>query len=88
TNALKKMVLVAQCGRCVKTLCSVLSKNQSPGVYVPTVFENHAADVKVDEKQVESNNGLRKSSISVSTHPSACLGTRRVFRMRSPQGRS
>ncbi|SCU96117.1 LAME_0F14950g1_1 [Lachancea meyersii CBS 8951] len=49
----KKLVIVGD-GACGKTcLLIVFSKGQFPEVYVPTVFENYVADVKMDGRRVE-----------------------------------
>jgi len=41
-------------GACGKTcLLIVFSKDEFPEVYVPTVFENYVADIKIDDKNVE-----------------------------------
>ncbi|KAM4737917.1 rho-related GTP-binding protein RhoA-C-like isoform 2-T4 [Anableps anableps] len=49
----KKLVIVGD-GACGKTcLLMVFTKAQFPDVYVPTVFENYVADIKVDENQVQ-----------------------------------
>lgn len=40
-------------GACGKTCLLIVSKDQFPEVYVPTVFENYVADIEVDGKQVE-----------------------------------
>ena len=49
----KKLVIVGD-GACGKTcLLIVFSKDQFPDTYVPTVFENHVADIEVDNKHVE-----------------------------------
>ena len=43
----------------------VLSKDQFPEVYVPTVFENYVADIEVDGKQV---NIIEHSFHTISSH--------------------
>ena len=44
----KKLVVVGD-GACGKTcLLIVFSKDEFPGVYVPTVFENYVADIDID----------------------------------------
>ncbi|XP_062381434.1 rho-related GTP-binding protein RhoA-A-like [Sardina pilchardus] len=49
----KKLVIVGDV-TCEKTcLLTAFSKGQVPEVYIPTVFENYAADIEVDGKQVE-----------------------------------
>ena len=49
----KKLVIVGD-GACGKTcLLIVFSKDEFPEVYVPTVFENYVADIKIEEKTVE-----------------------------------
>lgn len=49
----KKLVIVGD-GACGKTsLLIVFSKDTFPEVYVPTVFENYVADIKVDDKLVQ-----------------------------------
>ena len=52
----KKFVKIVAIGSpaCGKTsVLSVISKGQFPDVYVPTVFENYVANIKVYGKQVE-----------------------------------
>ncbi|XP_051007550.1 transforming protein RhoA-like [Acomys russatus] len=52
--AVRKKLVVVGDGACGKTcLLIVFSKDQFPGVYVDTVFENYVADIEVDGKQVE-----------------------------------
>lgn len=52
--AIRKKLVVVGDGTCGKTcLLIVLSKDEFPEVYVPTVFENYVADIEVDGKQVE-----------------------------------
>jgi len=53
TTLRKKLVIVGD-GACGKTcLLIVFSKDEFPEVYVPTVFENYVADIKIDDKTVE-----------------------------------
>jgi len=53
TTIRKKLVIVGD-GACGKTcLLIVFSKDEFPEVYVPTVFENYVADIKIEEKTVE-----------------------------------
>jgi len=52
--AIRKKLVVVGDGTCGKTcLLIVLSKDEFPEVYVPTVFENYVADIEVDGKQVQ-----------------------------------
>ncbi|XP_056666384.1 transforming protein RhoA-like [Monodelphis domestica] len=52
--AIRKKLVVVGDGACGKTcLLIVFGKDQFPGVYMPTVFENYVADIEVDGKQVE-----------------------------------
>jgi len=49
----RKLVIVGD-GACGKTcLLIVFSKGTFPEVYVPTVFENYVADVRIDDKSVQ-----------------------------------
>lgn len=53
TTIRKKLVIVGD-GACGKTcLLIVFSKDEFPEVYVPTVFENYVADIKIEDKTVE-----------------------------------
>ncbi|XP_067867654.1 rho-related GTP-binding protein RhoB-like [Heterodontus francisci] len=53
TTVRRKLVVVGD-GGCGKTsLLFVLSKDEFPEGYVPTVFDTYVADIIVDEKQVE-----------------------------------
>lgn len=69
----KKLVVVGD-GACGKTcLLIVFSKDEFPGVYVPTVFENYVADIDIDGEcvscclhPVQSNAGQQcRSATSV-----------------------
>ena len=52
--AIRKKLVVVGDGACGKTsLLIVLSKDEFPEIYVPTVFENNVLDIEVDGKQVE-----------------------------------
>ncbi|KAK0064188.1 ras-like GTP-binding protein Rho1, partial [Biomphalaria pfeifferi] len=54
TTLIRKKLVVVGDGACGKTcLLVVFSKDEFPGVYIPTVFENYVADIVVDNKTVE-----------------------------------
>lgn len=51
----KKLVVVGD-GACGKTcLLIVFSQDDFPSGYVPTVFDNYAADIEVDGQQVSAH---------------------------------
>uniref|UniRef100_A0A4W3JFF7 Rho-related GTP-binding protein RhoB n=1 Tax=Callorhinchus milii TaxID=7868 RepID=A0A4W3JFF7_CALMI len=53
-TAIRKKLVIVGDGACGKTsLLFVLSKDEFPQGYVPTVFDTYVADIEVDGKQVE-----------------------------------
>ncbi|PVU86956.1 hypothetical protein BB560_005979 [Smittium megazygosporum] len=53
-NTIRRKLVIVGDGACGKTcLLIVFSNGTFPEVYVPTVFENYVADVKVDGRRVE-----------------------------------
>uniref|UniRef100_V9L3L6 Rho-related GTP-binding protein RhoB n=1 Tax=Callorhinchus milii TaxID=7868 RepID=V9L3L6_CALMI len=54
TTAIRRKLVIVGDGGCGKTsLLFVLSKDEFPEEYVPTVFETYVADIEVDGKPVE-----------------------------------
>lgn len=54
TDIIRKKLVVVGDGACGKTcLLIVFSRNEFPQVYIPTVFENYIADIKVCDKMVQ-----------------------------------